>query len=475
MQRRFDIPPGGELHVHLSVCDERGAPTGPLRLTLTQAEGDTVERSAEFFGAAMAVGVPVIVDGGSSAAVYSAGGCTIVAEGSMGDLNGLYVDSLAAGHHRSLAEIHHSLSLQRRRAKQEGGRVGPCVLVCGATSDSGKSSVAKTLVNYAVCLGYHPLFVDMATAAPTAGAPGCISVFNVQYPLTDELSAQCVPCQHVYVGDAAASPAMFRGGVDCAMALVENRWEEGDRVLLGGLVADYPMVDPSDAEALEQLRATIEQCRIDTLVIVGPSTLRHRLLAAYDEGGGAARGVLALGGGQEVALVCLEEAHGAARRNKVARDAMIARYWRTYFYGTQRVPITPTEITVPHSAISILRVVAAGDERGLSTMRSLDHAEEAPTTEVVAVRPTELRPGTLLGLADSCFEVCDGLDPHHPEAVFTAIDTEEVYRNLQESRRLLGFVLLASATSTTATLLSACGALPQPRGCCFVVCGGPSV
>lgn len=475
MQRQFHVPPNGELHIH-SIA--------PLTITLKPPHDDGTQGTAEINGAELASGILYAFEEGTNFSIFSSTGCSLIVEGDPSIFDYLFVDTLGAAFHRSLLDLHFNFAMQRRKAKQhpEGPTLGPCVLVCGTSSDAGKSSVARTLANYSVRLGYQPMYLDLDVTSPSVGMPSCISVFNLQYPL-DEESRSYVPGQYVYVG-SAKNVGMFRDAIQSAIAISEQRWSQGDRTLLGGLFGDYPTLDIEEIEAAERLAQTqqgsvlqpsqfknpietlvytLQKCYIDTLVIVGSSWLKYKLLALY---GNDDNSILLPEGGV-VSLVVLEQPQGAIRRSEEARIAVVQRYWTRYFSGSPNIPLRSSVVEVPSENIWVLRILSGSDDDSLQSVLSIDHAH----TELGVVREThtDLKAGTPLALIDAFFTRYNGSDPYHVDATFETIAEEEVYNNIRLSRRVLGVAVVEGANKSSVSLRLPCALLPRPTGCCFVI------
>lgn len=83
---------------------------------------------------------------------------------------------------------------------------GPRVFIAG-NAQSGKSSITKTLVNYAIKLGWSPLLVDLDVTKNSISAPGCMSaalVENVLTGSTDDLTFKALNYFH-----GACTPGKF--------------------------------------------------------------------------------------------------------------------------------------------------------------------------------------------------------------------------------------------------------------------------
>ena len=75
---------------------------------------------------------------------------------------------------------------------------GPRVFITG-NQHSGKTSITRTLVNYAVKLGWSPLFVDLDLTQNSISAPGCLSaalIENVLEGQTDNLTFKTINYFH---------------------------------------------------------------------------------------------------------------------------------------------------------------------------------------------------------------------------------------------------------------------------------------
>ena len=83
----------------------------------------------------------------------------------------------------SYINAHAALDSLRRRAK-EAGAMGPRAMVVGP-QDSGKSTLCRTLLNYAVRANWKPTFVDLDVRVPLGRAdrPHCME--TIAHVITD--------------------------------------------------------------------------------------------------------------------------------------------------------------------------------------------------------------------------------------------------------------------------------------------------
>lgn len=79
---------------------------------------------------------------------------------------------------RELVNLNHILEQMRAQALNQKYS-GPRVFITG-NQNSGKTSITRTLVNYAVKLGWSPLLVDLDVTQNTISAPGCLSAALIE-------------------------------------------------------------------------------------------------------------------------------------------------------------------------------------------------------------------------------------------------------------------------------------------------------
>ncbi|CAL1262694.1 unnamed protein product [Larinioides sclopetarius] len=77
--------------------------------------------------------------------------------------------------------LHASLEERRIQAEAEN-KEGPVIFVVGP-NDVDKSSLCRLLVNYAVRLGRHPLYIDLDVGQTSISLPGTVGVLTAEKPL----------------------------------------------------------------------------------------------------------------------------------------------------------------------------------------------------------------------------------------------------------------------------------------------------
>ncbi|CAL1262692.1 unnamed protein product [Larinioides sclopetarius] len=109
----------------------------------------------------------------SSFSVISFQGCTL-------KLRGNIWRTYTVNSNRDIYDIHLSLEEHRKYADKNGGK-GPIVLIAGPT-DVGKSTLTRSLLNYATSLGRKPLYIDLDVGQSSISIPGTIGVLPVDEP-----------------------------------------------------------------------------------------------------------------------------------------------------------------------------------------------------------------------------------------------------------------------------------------------------
>ncbi|GFR18758.1 protein CLP1 homolog [Trichonephila clavata] len=109
----------------------------------------------------------------SSFAVTSWQGCTL-------KLKGKRLKSYVTSRRDDIYNLHLSFEEDRRRA-ENNGTIGPIALIAGPT-DVGKSTLSRSLLNYAAKLGRKPLYVDLDVGQSSISIPGTIGILPIDGP-----------------------------------------------------------------------------------------------------------------------------------------------------------------------------------------------------------------------------------------------------------------------------------------------------
>jgi polyribonucleotide 5'-hydroxyl-kinase len=460
-----------------------------------QADDDGATTSAaDCFGAELACGASYALhhNGGCRAVAISAGsgGCVVTVDGDAQQLKLVTTSAPTANgvpspsSSRWLADLHHSLNVRRSDARKAGAEgLGPRVMVVSSSREAGKSTVCRTLCNYAVRSGYHPLLISADSVCPMLGQPGCLSATSVQHPLGLEEGAGFVPhVTHTTGRPLGANPAadagIFKNVLAALVDSAEQRTMRYERCRTGGVIVDTFADDGSDASAALLLEIA-EQCGIDTVVVLGGDRLRHRLRVAatrhividgpttFDV---AAVNAVVTAGGSHLKLLNFPNLDGCPQLLPADRRFAAVARWREYFYGTATSPITPTTLDVALADATLLRLGSSSaalldgmlpmqDDSGLADTNAAGGAADVVISSAeVGIDDIDVRRHVLALMPWGA----GGADDEDREA-------DGGYLEAAKTGAARGFALVVGVTRTHLTLLVPATALPAEAGNVFIV------
>ncbi|CAG0890727.1 unnamed protein product [Cyprideis torosa] len=145
---------------------------GTVKLVLEQG-------MAEVFGSELVPRKEYVFTYGAKIAVFTWHGCVVHLYGKPD------VAYIAKDTPMSIYLNTHAGLEQLRIEAEKKDRRGPVVLIVGQV-DTGKSTVAKILINYAVRVGRRPVFVDLDVGQGHLAVPGMMTAVLVERPVTPE-------------------------------------------------------------------------------------------------------------------------------------------------------------------------------------------------------------------------------------------------------------------------------------------------
>ncbi|KAJ1663079.1 Cleavage polyadenylation factor subunit clp1 [Coemansia sp. RSA 1813] len=340
-----------------------------IEIRLTQGQ-------AEYFGAELGPEATYSFSG-ENGAVYSWSGCTLRVAG---DCESAYVGGETPM--SSYINVHMALQQMRVAARsEEDNKCGPRVLLVGP-EDSGKTSLARILLNYAVRQSETPMYVDLDPRDASVTVPGTLSATPITHTIDIEAG---------FMGGEPASPlvwqfghespaenqALFNQLVDCMAESINRRLDVDAKANAAGLIADT-RVGASDA-AIEH---AVKAFGITTLVVVGNERMYSLFSSRFEASG--------------VSVVKLARSGGTVSRDAMFRQLSSARAIRCYFNGTESEPTMSYPTVAQFDDITVLRVgedaVAPSSSLPLGETRKLSETtvfevtcDEALTHSVLAV------------------------------------------------------------------------------------------
>ena len=461
---------------------------------LGEAEATGDESSvAEIFGTELLPQRLYTFSSGTSVEVYAIRSCILKVEAIPSVLNEAYVASslgttISSVYAKSTLDIHTYLNSKRASAARSGPEVsGPRVLICGYGHDTGKTSLARTLLNYAARSGYHPLHLDVDSYSPLSSFPDCVSLGCVQYPFDPEECCVFTPHQLcLYYGSQTMSKnfTLLRHVVARAMEMGEQRAARHKRCRLGGLIVDLPSLPHDDDDeklqesngkgserrsngspSLAFLMHVIHECSIDTVIVVGSDRLRLRIhQACCDEAPNlnyTNQGVTAAttANGTELRLISIEQSPGAVDRVPEERALQQKQRWTSYFIGSPASPICCTKHTLPLSHVRFVQfgTVTAEAMQGLLPLDDTTE-EESATVQYVDMGSKDLR-HSVVGISNTFFlqrDVATAAPPQGGDSpsptlqggfAVREIPHDEVEKGLKRCL-VVGFALVLSISAT---------------------------
>lgn len=293
--RSFSLQPEHELRLEVSTSD--------VAVMLTTG-------TAEVFGAELAIGQLNTIPPGSKVAIFSWHGCVIEVSGE---------PDMVYQANETPMRMYHGIQAQldgmRCTARETSGR-GPRVLVAGPT-DSGKSTLCKILVNYAVRTEHRPTYVDLDVGQGSVVLPGTIAATTVSMPLTVDRSYP-ISAPLVYNYGAASPGANTEHFIECLQQLATRLDEHSDAdqdARASGLVINTcGWVEGTGYQLLVQ---SINMFNVDMVLVLGDERLWSLLSAEVPQ----------------KQVIKLSKSGGVVSRDANFRRRSRMTQIREYFYG----------------------------------------------------------------------------------------------------------------------------------------------
>jgi polyribonucleotide 5'-hydroxyl-kinase len=228
--------------------------------------------------------------------------------------------------------------------------MGPRVLVLGG-SESGTSSLVKTLVSYAVKVGRTPLWVDLDPADSGVGLPGTMGVAVVT---RDSLTLSTLlhggggmpigtasPLS-LWHGSTVPQPDLMRAQVSALATKIQKRMEAPDNEWerSSGMLVNAPSWLALD-ENWDVLRMALRELQISVVLLTGHDKLYSKLKGLQMQQQQHEDATDSEGGGffldKSVVVVKVPRSGGIVNRHAQQMRQIRSRSIRRYFYGEDLV------------------------------------------------------------------------------------------------------------------------------------------
>ncbi|KAJ1733582.1 Cleavage polyadenylation factor subunit clp1 [Coemansia biformis] len=363
---------------------------------------------AEYFGAELGREATYVFSG-ENGAIFTWQGCTLAVAG---ECSSAYV----AGETPMDSYINvHMAAQQLRMAAHQAQELGekgeaPRIMIVGP-EDSGKTSLARLLLNYAVRQGETPVFVDLDPTDATVTVPGTVSAIPVTKTLDIESGFMDYAMSSSYGqpetplvwqfghDDPGTNPSLFNILVDRAAQAINRRMGADARVAGAGIVVDTRGL--SDISKDQVTMHAIEALGINILLVIGNERMYSLLDGRLTERNESMRGEA-----PPVSVVKLARSGGTVDRSALYRQQLNAKVVRQYFYGTGREEVSSFSTVVNFDDIQILRV--GEDVVAPSSTLPLGEDRKVTDTTVAVVEPDESLMHSILAVTDAPRQQGDG-------------------------------------------------------------------
>eukprot|EP00467_Chlorarachnion_reptans_P012282 CAMPEP_0114524690 /NCGR_PEP_ID=MMETSP0109-20121206/21999_1 /TAXON_ID=29199 /ORGANISM="Chlorarachnion reptans, Strain CCCM449" /LENGTH=419 /DNA_ID=CAMNT_0001706169 /DNA_START=206 /DNA_END=1462 /DNA_ORIENTATION=- len=243
----------------------------------------------------------------------------------------------------SYINTHAAIEEMRNESKSKGdkGR-GPVIMVAGP-KDSGKSTLCRILLSYAVRLRWMPTFVDLDVGQNEITAPACLAACPIDQQIgIDESWKNRAPVVFYY---GHTSPAQNKGIYQklCGKVAeaVEKRCEQNESARHAGVIINTSgWIDGGGQELLVDIA---KKFKANVICVLGQEKLVSELKSSEELQ--KARTV----------VVKLDKSGGVVSRTAKQRVAIRNAKIRQYFYGRVN-ELSPHEKTISSSEVLVYRV-----------------------------------------------------------------------------------------------------------------------
>jgi len=229
---------------------------------------------AEIFGTEMVANHKYVFKTGAKFAVFSYHGCQILITGNLG------IQPYTSSETPMIMylNIHAALEKNRVDAEKSNKGKGPVTMVVGPT-DSGKSTLCRLLLNYAVRMGRSPVFVDLDVGQGSISVPGSIGAVLVERPAIIEEGgfAETAPLVYHYGHTTPGhNPVLFNKLVSRMADVVRERTSASRKAEIGGVVINT--CGWVRGEGYNQIKHIAQAFEVDVIMVLDQERLYNDLV-----------------------------------------------------------------------------------------------------------------------------------------------------------------------------------------------------
>lgn len=234
----------------------------------------------------------------------------------------------------SYMNAHVALEHLRDLTKQKQRKIGPRTMIIG-NPDTGRSTLCRILLSYAVRAGHKPLFIDLDVGQNAISLPGTISATSIEHPISVEMSADMgggggssstlsikSPLTYFYGHTSPqTAPELYAKLLDKLASVVERRMVEHAESNESGLIINTcGWIDAKvGSPAYELILSIAAKFSVDILLVLDHDQLTQTLKTEER---------LA-----KVNVAQLAKSGGVHARDEACRKKCRSRTIHEYFYG----------------------------------------------------------------------------------------------------------------------------------------------
>jgi polyribonucleotide 5'-hydroxyl-kinase len=283
---------------------------------------------------------------------------------------------------RSYLNVHVKLEEKRERAKMFD-KQGPRVIIVGPT-DTGKSTLCRLLINYAVRAERCPTFVDL-DIGQSSGVPGMLSAIPIERPVDVSEGFDLTMPLVYWFGDVSpgANPDLYRLQIANIMRHVDRRLQANEDASISGLIINT--CGWIDGLGYDILKYAIEATRADLVLVLDNERLYSDLTQDFVN---ARQTALASASTHNLKspldVIKLNKSGGVVTRSVDYRRQTRMDKMREYFYGPSG-DLCPHSSVVDFSDVQVFRI--GGGPRAPTSALPIGAERTVNPTRVVEVTP----------------------------------------------------------------------------------------
>ncbi|GMM37477.1 cleavage polyadenylation factor subunit [Saccharomycopsis crataegensis] len=284
--------------------------------------------------------------------------------------------------------LHFALQNFRNKAATNNNLNAPRVLVIGG-KDSGKTTLSKVLVSYAVKMDSFPMVVNLDPQEGVYTMPGALSATVVN----DVLDVEQGWGQSILSGASAfhptqpavtyygydhinSNPSYYRYNIQKLASVVDKRLENDEMVRQTGVIIDTPALTNKDSSLIEEI---VEAFSVNLIIVLGNERLFIDLKKTFSE-----KIYESLDGQKQFFNVLkFSKSGGCVDKDDAFIRARQQSLIKQYFYGDRKQVLSPYTITsIDYSRLSVYRIV---ESNKVNTTSATDNSENLDASSVLPI------------------------------------------------------------------------------------------